>query len=43
MTKESSPMMKAHTGNASSLRWVGVLLGMVGWEVNDNEKEKGLS
>jgi hypothetical protein len=21
--KESSPMMKAHTGNASSLRWVG--------------------
>ena len=23
MTKESSPMMKTHTGNASSLRWVG--------------------
>jgi len=23
MTKESSPMMKAHTGNGSSLRWVG--------------------
>jgi hypothetical protein len=23
MTKEFSPMMKAHTGNASSLRWVG--------------------
>ena len=23
MTKESSPMIKTHTGNASSLRWVG--------------------
>jgi hypothetical protein len=23
MTKESSPMMNSHTGNASSLRWVG--------------------
>ena len=23
MTKESSPMMKTHTGNARSLRWVG--------------------
>jgi hypothetical protein len=23
MTKESSPMMKTHTGNGSSLRWVG--------------------
>ena len=24
MTKESSPMMKTHTGNGSSLRWLRV-------------------